>query len=381
MSERAGIPGKLEEGLLKLKRWRDIPIAILAWTAVVAVAFWCAGHIIRALVLLALGALFAYALTPIVTLFQRFMPRTLSIFIVYIVFLSALGILVYFIVDTTVHQIIVMTRQALILLHPGPGGQPPGVQVFLNRFGITTEQLSGLQSQLTMRAEQIASNSLPLLRRVVDFVIDIIVVMILSIYLSLDGARAARWIRNNAPVMARIDSVLNMLERVVGGYIRGQIALAVLIALLVWIGVQFIFHLPYAVFLGVLAFVMAFIPVFGTFISGALCVLIGLTQGWPVALGVLIYFVAIHVIESEVVGPRLVGQAVGLHPIVSLFALVAGTELFGIWGTLFASPIAGIIQATTITLWRSWRTLHPEQFQGHANEGAVPEADETKPDE
>ena len=79
-------------------------------------------------------------------------------------------------------------------------------------------------------------------------------------------------------------------------------------------------------------------------------------------MGVLIYFAVAHVIESELVGPRLVGDAVGLHPIVSLVALIAGTELFGIWGTLFASPIAGILQALLIALWTEWRETHPQYF-------------------
>jgi predicted PurR-regulated permease PerM len=92
-------------------------------------------------------------------------------------------------------------------------------------------------------------------------------------------------------------------------------------------------------------------------------VLIGLTQGWPIALGVLIYFIVAHVIESDLVGPRIVGQAIGLHPVVSLFALVAGAELFGIWGALFASPLAGILQALLIALWSEWREAHPQYFE------------------
>ena len=59
---------------------------------------------------------------------------------------------------------------------------------------------------------------------------------------------------------------------------------------------------------------------------------VGFTHGWLIAILVLLYFAFIHVIESELVGPRIVGKAIGLHPVVSLFALVAGSELFGIWG-------------------------------------------------
>ena len=47
---------------------------------------------------------------------------------------------------------------------------------------------------------------------------------------------------------------------------------------------------------------------------------------------VLVYFVVVHVIESDVLGPHIVGKSIGLHPVVSLAALLAGAELFGIWG-------------------------------------------------
>jgi predicted PurR-regulated permease PerM len=93
-------------------------------------------------------------------------------------------------------------------------------------------------------------------------------------------------------------------------------------------------------------------------------VLLALTQGWLIAVLVLAYFIVMHILEGDVVGPRIVGKAVGLHPVVSLAALVAGAELFGIWGALFASPVAGVLQAILIALWSEWRTRNPEQFPG-----------------
>jgi len=346
----------------KWARRRDIPLAILAWTAVVAVILWGAAHIIRALLLLAIAGLLAYALVPAVRLLQRVMPRTIAILIVYIIVLGGVSLLCYQIVRTAVDQTIGLSQYVKGLLQPGANGQPTPLEETLLSFGITSGQIATAREQIVAGAENIARNSLPYLRSIFDFAIDTIVVAVLSIYLLIDGSRAARWLRRNLPVVARADFLIDTIQRIVGGYIRGQFTLAALIGILVGLGMGLLFHLPYAFFLGVLAFVMAFIPVLGTLISGAICVLIGLTQGWPIAVGVLIYFVVAHVIESELVGPRLVGQAVGLHPIVSLVALIAGSELFGIWGTLFASPIAGILQALLIALWTEWRETYPQYF-------------------
>jgi predicted PurR-regulated permease PerM len=353
----------------KWARRRDVPIAILAWTAVVAVILWSAGHIIRALLLLAIATLLAYALAPAVRLLQRFMPRALAVFIVYIIVLSGLSFLCYQVVSTAIRETVALSQYVRELLQPGPNG-PTALEETLMSFGITQGQIATAREQVMTEAGNIARDSLPYLRSIFDFAIDTIVVAVLSIYLLLDGSRAAGWLRRNSPLVARADFLIDTIQRIVGGYIRGQFTLAALIGILVGLGMGLLFHLPYAFFLGMLAFVMAFIPVLGTLISGAICVLIGLTQGWPIAVGVLIYFVVAHVIESELVGPRLVGDAVGLHPIVSLVALIAGTELFGIWGTLFASPIAGILQALLIALWTEWRETHPQYFDQTKEETA-----------
>ena len=134
-----------------------------------------------------------------------------------------------------------------------------------------------------------------------------------------------------------------------------------------------IFQVPHPILLGELAFLLAFVPVLGTFISAAACILlsfaatdswvVNLTHfSWVLAAIVLIYFVAVHLIESHIVGPRIVGQAVGLHPIISITALIASAELFGILGALFVVPVVGVIQAIIISFWREWREAHLDQF-------------------
>jgi len=70
---------------------------------------------------------------------------------------------------------------------------------------------------------------------------------------------------------------------------------------------------------------------------------------------VLGYFVVVHVIEGDLIGPRVMARAVGIHPAVALLALVAGSELFGVWGALLGAPIAGLVQAFATAMWRELR--------------------------
>ena len=343
-------------------RRRDIPIALLAWTAVVFVALWGAGHIVRTILLLVIAALLAYALAPGVKVLQRVMPRFLAILIMYLLVLGAVSFLLYFIITTAIEQVGSLTTTIQKLLTPGSAGQLSPIEQTLRSLGISSEQIASFRTQLTGQLEGIAGSAVPFLTGVFDIVLDVVLVAVLSIYLLIDGSRVSTWLRHNMPRSTQAGFVLDTVQRIVGGYIRGQFLLAVLVGVLVGGGL-FVFHVPYAVLLGVLAFVLEFIPVLGTLISGAICVLIALTQGWVIAVLVLVYFVIMHVLEGDVIGPRLVGKAVGLHPVVSLAALVAGSELFGIWGALFASPFAGVLQALIVALWINWRTTHPEQFE------------------
>ncbi len=348
----------------KWKRRRDIPIAILAWIAVVAIILWAAGHVIRSLLLLAIASLLAFALAPAVKLLQRVMPRFLAILIVYLVVLIVFGFFIYLIIDTSIVQVSLLAKEVRFLLTPANNAALTPLESLLRTFGISQEQIASARQQIVAQLGGFAGSVLPLFTRFLDFLLDIVIVAVVSIYLLIDGSRVTNWLRNNMPVQqrGRVHFLLETLERIVGGYIRGQLLLSTMVGLLVGIGMA-LFHVPYAVLLGVLAFILEFVPVLGTIVSGAICVLIALTQGWLIALGVLVYFVGVHVLEGDVIGPRIVGKAVGLHPVISLAALIAGAELFGILGALFASLVAGILQALIVSIWKEWRATHPEQFE------------------
>lgn len=341
-----------------------IPLAILAWAAVVILILWLAGYVIQTLLLLTFAALLAYALAPVVKLLERVMPRFLAILIVYLVVLGAISALLYLIVSTAIVQVISLSNYVRFLLTPGKSGQLTPLEQTLRSLGLSQSQVNSARDQVVGGIEGFSGSIVPLLTGLVSAVLDVVLVAVLSIYLLAGGSRITDWLRQNMPQQqqGRMRLLLDTLQRVVGGYIRGQLLLCGLIGLLVGVGMQVI-GVPYALLLGVMAFVLEFIPVLGTLVSGAICVLLALTKGWVIALIVLVYFAIVHVIEGDVIGPRVVGKAIGLHPVVSLAALIAGAELFGITGALFASPVAGVLQALLVAIWVEWRATHPKEFQ------------------
>jgi predicted PurR-regulated permease PerM len=349
-----------------------IPLATLAWIGLVAVILWAASHVGRSLILLAIAALLAVALAPAVKLAARVMPRILAILVVYLIVLIGLGIVIYFISRTAIQQVSELKSEVTHLLNPNASGSPTPLEVTLQSLGIDQAQIQEARQIVVSHLSNLANDVVPLLRSIFNFILDFIVVAILSIYFLIDGARIMRWLRDNLPFQQRTIFILDTLDHVVGGYIRGQFTLSFLIGLLVGVGMA-ILQVPHPVLLGVLAFFMAFIPVLGTFITATACVLLALTQNhgwvlglthqsWILAIIVLLYFLAVHSFESHIVGPRIVGNAVGLHPIIAISALIAGVELFGILGALFVVPVVGVLQAVIISLWKEWRVTHPKQF-------------------
>ena len=361
-------PVNADDVLVDLARWIRrfvIPLSFLAWAGVAILILWGVSHITQALLLLVVASLLAYALAPLVTLFTRAMPRFLAIILVYLIVLGGVGALVYLVIRTAVEQITSLSSNLSFLLAPTSSGHPTAIEQTLSSFGITSSQIASIRTQVIAQLEGLAGNIVPLLTGVVNATLDILLVAVLSIYLLIDGSRVTQWLRQSMPrrQRGRVRFLLETLQRIVGGYIRGQILLCTIVGVLVGAGMQ-VLGVPYALLLGVLAFVFEFIPILGTLASGAICVLLALTKGgWLLAVIVLAYFIIVHVVEGDVVGPRIVGKAIGLHPVVAILALIIGGDLFGIWGALFASPIAGVLQAFIVALWSEWREMHPDDFQ------------------
>jgi predicted PurR-regulated permease PerM len=351
---------------------RDRIVVALSVTAFVFIGLWLASHVLRAIILLILGALLAYTLWPAVRFLRRYMPRPLALLLVYLVLVAVIGGVGYLVVTAAISEFTTLAPKVQTLLSSGPHGQPSPLVQALERLGFTAQQISATEQQLVAQLQGAAQSIVPFVAGLINSTVDVLLVLVLSVYLLIDGERLAHWLATSPPLATRgrVISFLTTLQRVVGGYIRGQLIMSTLIGLLVGVG-MFVLRVPDAALLGVMAFILEFIPILGTLVSGAVCVLIALTQGWVLALIVLAYFVVVHVIEGDIVGPRIVGKAVGVHPAVSLVALIAGADLYGVLGALLASPVAGLIQAILLDVYAEWRKAHPDEFSQEANLLAV----------
>jgi predicted PurR-regulated permease PerM len=349
----------------RLVRALLVPLVVLAWLALLLVVAWLLSHVTHALLILVLSTVVAFALSPVVDLLQRWLPRVAAIAIAYVIGFSLLvGLLSVVVVSAAtetnnlVHSLPMYAARAQAML--------PQLEGLLGRFGITPAEVNQAQGRFIEYLQgigtQAASDAFDFVKSVLSAIVDTVLVLILSIYLVANGPRMVAWVREQTPrsQARRANLSIAIVNQVVGGYVRGTVTMALIVGTLVGVGMG-VLQVRFALLLGILAFFMEFVPVLGVIISGTVCVIIALFQGPILALIVLGYFVVVHVIEGDVIGPRIMARAVGIHPAVALLALVAGSELFGIWGALLGAPIAGLLQAFAIAIWQEVRVAQIQE--------------------
>jgi predicted PurR-regulated permease PerM len=359
-------------------RWRDVTLTLFLWVVLAVAGLWVGVYLLRPLLIVALAALLAYAVSPTVRLLARIVPLPAAIVLVYLVLVSLAGGIGYLFVTNATTELATLTDQITRLLSSPHAGDPTPLAQQLAQLGLSQQQIQDLSQRAAEQLQHAAENAIPLLGGAVTglfaAILDAVLVLVLSLYFVVAGPRIVSWLGQSAPILqrARVAGSVAAVQRVLGGYLRGQLILSTLIGALVGGGMYFL-QVPYAVLLGLLAFLLEFIPTLGTLLSGVICVLVALTQGWVLALIVLGYFVLIHVLEGYVVAPRVLAKAVGLHPAVSIIALLVGAELLGIWGALFAAPVAGLVQVLLTSLWQGWRHDHPLQYPTASTQSPPPQ--------
>lgn len=143
---------------------------------------------------------------------------------------------------------------------------------------------------------------------------------------------------------AAFDSFLKRVDRGLAGVVRGQLLICLVNGILSAIGFWF-FDLKYWPILSLIAGIMSIIPIFGSILSTVPAVAVGLTQGFGIALSVLIWVVAIHQLEANFLNPKIIGDSAKIHPVLVVFALLFGEHFFQITGAILAVPALALVQA------------------------------------
>ncbi|HEU5329928.1 MAG TPA: AI-2E family transporter [Thermomicrobiales bacterium] len=310
---------------------------------------WILFHATHIVVVLFIAVLLASAVSSAANRLERYrVNRSLTILILYLIVLGVLAGLIALLVPLITNEVTLLRDnlpqyqdQANSLLARLPHqGQP-------QRVNDLFKNLSG----------QLQSAALDLSRGVVEFgsaLVTILLIFVIGYFMAADNQFAQRIVSRFFPptTRPRAISIMNKIGDGLGFWVRAQLLLAFFFGFAFGVGLG-IMRMPYALTLGVVGGVLEIIPYVGGFITIVLAVLIAATTGklWLIIAAVCWYAVVVNV-EAHFVAPKLVGEIVGLHPLVVVVALFLGAEVLGILGALLAVPIAVIIQTLLDEFWQ-----------------------------
>ncbi|MGA9288186.1 MAG: AI-2E family transporter [Anaerobacillus sp.] len=156
------------------------------------------------------------------------------------------------------------------------------------------------------------------------------------------------------------EKVLHNIDQMLSAYIIGQIIVALVDGVLMYIG-YLIIGLPYALLLGLFVTITAVVPFFGPIIGVIPALVVALTQDPMMALYVLISMVVVQQLEGNLVAPVVLGSRLNIHPLTIILLLIVAAALYGFIGMLIAIPLYSVIKVTLENFYKFYRLRHYEE--------------------
>src|SRR6202011_3027264 len=150
----------------------------------------------------------------------------------------------------------------------------------------------------------------------------------------------------------------NEVGRVFGGFVGGQIVLSAFSGLFTFFGLELVGS-AYALLLSIVTGLLYAIPYLGIFAAVVVGILLGLLQGWQVAVWTAVVILIVTKFADIILVPKVMSESVGVSPMAIIFAVFAGGELFGLWGLVLAIPAAALIKVVWLCWLYPWITGKP----------------------
>lgn len=306
----------------------DISHKTIFFIAAFVGLLWAIYQIRGVLILLFLAIIFMSALAPVVSKLENLkIPKTLAIGISYIVLLGSIGALLSFVTIPLIEE---TTHLAQNL--------PTRVEQLLPAEGPINRSL--VENQLST----ISGNAVSFIFATFDNFIAFISVAVLTFYLLVERDRLDHLVGQFfVGREERARTIFVKIEDKLGAWLRGQIALSLIIGVLSYL-VLFILGVPYALPLAIVAGVLEVVPTIGPIIASIAPIIIAYTISPLLALMVGISFFIIQQLENNLIVPQVMKRAVGLNPLIVILAVAIGSRLLGIAGALLAVPITVVVQ-------------------------------------
>jgi predicted PurR-regulated permease PerM len=312
---------------------------------------------------LLISFIIAYLLAPIVNRLERWkIRRSLGILILVFVFLGLMTAATAIVVPLVADDVRRIPAQLGELYETASAWVEATIGIDLPRTGdevvaaVTAyfEDLEDAETLIGSVAQVVFGRTVGVLGMLLGFVM----IPIFTFFLLRDLPAIFRHLRDlvPAPVRPTVVQRFGEIDSALGGFIRGQLIVAAILAVLYSIGLWLV-GLPLALVVGIISGLGNMIPFVGTAIGLALATLVALLswQGFLHLLLVYAVFAAVQALESWLITPHIVGNRVGLSPFGVIVAVLAFGELFGFLGVLLAVPLAAVIKILLAATVESYR--------------------------
>ena len=321
----------------------DISTSIIFKTILIILGLWFLYLVRDVIVLLIISVIIVAAIEPAVNYFQKKrIPRGVSVLIIYVLLLALIAGGFSLLIPPLSDQ-----------FHDFSANHPEYSQKFQNSLGpiknfiqtnhinISMEQLSGnIGSSLSDLTGNIFTKTIG----VFSGFISLIVVFSLTFYMSVKEDAMIGFVKLATPEKHRkyAVSLAEKIKSKIGKWLLGQLALMIIIAIFVYIGLS-LAGVPYALVLSIFAGIMEIIPYIGPIISAIPGIILGFLVSPTIGLLALAVYVIAQQFENHIIVPQIMKKAVGLNPIVVILALIVGAKLGGTLGAILAIPVATAI--------------------------------------
>lgn len=314
-------------------------------------AYQFVAEVAALVLLLAVGLLLAVALSsPVEALYQWKVPRPVAVLLIFVVVLLALGIAGYFLYPVLAKQVSQLASSLpdafSQLVERGRG--------LASRFGIKLSGGGGGISPQTLAkvGRRVLGGLLGLFGGITAFFTGLLVVLFVPLYLTALPEPVVDWVVRLFPPSKRDHTreVLSKSRESLLGWLGGRLFSMAVVGVLATI-VLYIIGIPGALLLGLFSGLVAFVPIIGS-IAGVVPPLLLAFAGNPLdALWVVLAYVAIQQIESNLLTPLVMRQAVSLHPVVVIASVTVAGAAFGILGAFLAVPASVVAGVLVDELW------------------------------
>lgn len=290
----------------------------------------------------------AYLFNPLVQIIEsKKVPRGLAILFVYIVVFGLLTLIIIFGVPHIIEEFNRLGR-AIPKLTQEVKGIAAHIEKKYSKFTLP-EGIKQVFDERIRHLENVLINTVRAgttsLIKMISYLLGLVVTPIFAFYMLKDIERIKESFTLTIPRNYRSDvlAIGRDLDEIMSGFFRGHLLISLIVGTLTGLG-TYIIGLDFSFIIGIISGVAELVPYLGPFITAVPMVALALLVSRKTAVYAVIVILIVQQLENAVISPKILGKSMGLHPLVVIFALLAGGELYGFLGILLAVPAAAALK-------------------------------------